>query len=246
MSETDNKVIDRKFNCPVCFEDFTSPRARMTKIRLYGTDEDLRPYYEGLDVVCYEIICCPHCGYSAIEKTFMNVTDGTREAIRTFCKEKNMAKQWPHYLDTNNAIERFVFAILCATPKKAKTSELSYLYLKLSWLYRVNEGNPKREDNEIFCQKKFVELGEKTFAEENFPVLDIDYTTYLYLIAEVSRRLKDFHKAYKYIGKVILDKNTTPKLKQRAIDVKELIVEDRKAFCKEHGLDIKEYMLQEK
>lgn len=240
MTDAEKKILQKGFNCPVCFEDFTSPRARMSKIRLYNTDHDLRPYYEGLDVVCYEIITCPHCGYSAIEKTFMNVTDAVRDNILEVMSKTYKKREWPHVLDVQTAIERFVLALICASPKKAKSSEYAYLYLKLSWLYRVHEGNEKREENEIFCQKKFVELAEQTFADEHFPVLGFEESIFLYLIGEVSRRLKDYERATKYIGRVLLDKNATDKLRERAYDVKELILQERREIAKNEGSEFVE------
>lgn len=235
MNPADAKVLQKSFSCPVCYQEFKSPRVRMTKTRLYQTDTDLRPYYEGIDVVCYEIITCTHCGYSAIEKTFDNVTPATRENILNELKKHYVQKEFPEYIDVQTAIERYVLALISAMPKKAKKSEFAYLYLKLSWLYRVqgNEGSPALEKR---CQVKFIELAELTFFEEVFPVLGFEEEVFLYLIAEVSRRIKDYEKANKYIGKVLLNRNISDQLRVRAEDVKELIYKERKEAEKQQNL----------
>lgn len=221
------KLLDKKMNCPICEYEFTTLRVRMPKIRLFNTDTDLRPYYEGIDVVAYEPVTCPSCGYSSIYKTFYDVTEATKENIREYLKENYKKREWPELVDTQVAIEKFLLALQCLQPKRANVGEQAYIYLKLSWLFRVHTNNDKREANELFCQKKFVESAEQTFAEVRFPILDWDESVFLYLIGEVCRRIGDYERAYKYIGKIIVDRNVSEKLRERARDVKEMIKEER-------------------
>lgn len=221
------KVIQKGTRCPICNNDFKTPRARMPKIRLHSIDDDLRPYYEGIDVVAYEVVTCPECGYSSIFKTFEDVTENTKGEIKSFLEDNYKKREWPEYVDTQTAIEKFLFALQCLAPKKANIGEYAYIYLKLSWLFRVHTTNEKHADNELFCQKKFVECAEQTFAEVRFPVLDFDENVFLYLIGEVCRRIGDYERAYKYIGKVLTSSDCEPKLKERAKDVKEMIRKER-------------------
>ncbi len=225
--EIEGKILDKKMTCPVCYGEFTTPRARMSKIRLHSTDIDLRPYYEGIDVVAYEPVTCPDCGYSAIFKTFEDITENKRVALKEFLDANYKKREWPKIVDTQTAIEKYLLALQCCEPKKSNIGERAYIYLKLSWLFRVHTTSEKHAENELFCQKKFVEAAEQTFAEVRFPILDFEESVFLYLIGEVCRRVGDYKRAYKYIGKVLLDRSVSPKLKERAIDVKELIREER-------------------
>ncbi len=226
-SEVASKLLQKKMDCPICQYEFITPRARMTKVRLFNTDTDLRPYYEGIDVVAYEPVTCPNCGYSSIFKTFYDVTDGTRDAIRAHLEKNYTKRDWPNLVDTQTAIEKFLLALQCLEPKKASIGEQAYIYLKLSWLFRVHNKVDSSKKNELFCQKKFVDTAEQTFAEVKFPVLDWEEPVFLFLIGEVCRRVGDYERAYKYIGKILLDRSVSDKIRERARDVKEMIIAER-------------------
>ncbi len=226
IEDVSKKILEKKMVCPICGEEFITPRARMPKIRLHEVDTGLRPYYEGIDVVAYEAVTCPSCGYSAIFKTFEDVTEARRQEIAEFMKGKYTKREWPKVVDTQTAIEKYLLALQCLTPKHANIGEHAYVYLKMAWLFRVHTREDAKE-KEAFCLQKFVECAEQTFAEVRFPVLDFEETVFLYLIGESCRRIGDFERAYKYIGKVLTDRNTSPKLKERAKDVRDLIRDER-------------------
>ncbi len=225
--DVSSKILHKKMDCPICKNQFTTPRVRMTKVRLFGTDTDLRPYYEGIDVVAYEPVICPECGYSSIFKTFNDITDATRDDVRSYLEKNYVKKEWSSEVDTQMAIEKFLLALQCLEPKRASIGEQAYIYLKLSWLFRVHTTTDHFKEKEEFCQQKFVETAEQTFAEVKFPVLDWEEPVFLFLIGEVCRRIGDYERAYKYIGKILLDRNISMKIRNRAKDVKEMIMEER-------------------
>lgn len=43
---------------------------RAGKIKPIGTDMDLRPKYNGIEVVKYDVIMCPLCGYAALSRYY--------------------------------------------------------------------------------------------------------------------------------------------------------------------------------
>ncbi len=224
--EVMSKILQKKMNCPICKTEFIAPRVRTPKIRLHSTDDDLRPYYEGIDTVAYEVITCTVCGYSAIAKTFENINDLNRVAVEKYLLENYKKREWPLIVDTQTAIEKFLLALQCLESRKGNVGEKAYIYLKLSWLFRVHTRENALE-SELFCQKKFIESAEKTFAELRFPVLDFEESVFLYLIGEISRRVGDYERANKYIGKVLIDRNTSEKLKERAMDCKDAIRKEK-------------------
>ncbi len=232
IEDISKKILEKKMSCPICHEQFVTPRARMPKIRLHEIDTDLRPYYEGIDVVAYEVVTCPNCGYSAIFKTFDNITEARRQEIADFMKDKYQKKEWPKIVDTQTAIEKFLLALQCLTPKHSNIGEHAYIYLKMAWLFRVHTREDAKE-KEQFCLQKFVECAEQTFAEVRFPILDFEESVFLYLIGEECRRIGDYERAYKYVGKVLLDKNSSDKLRERAKDVRDLIRDERPDFSPE-------------
>ena len=62
-------LFDKKYVCPICEAEFKTKTIRAGKARRLGTDQDLRPRYEGIDVVKYDPIVCPHCGYAAMRSS---------------------------------------------------------------------------------------------------------------------------------------------------------------------------------
>jgi len=58
----EDMLFDKSYACPVCDQEFKAKTIRAGKIRMLGTDLDLRPKYENIDMMKYETIACPHCG----------------------------------------------------------------------------------------------------------------------------------------------------------------------------------------
>ncbi len=223
-----NKAILLKtFNCPICEVEFKSPRVRTPVIKLEKTDTDLRPYHKNIDVVAYEIITCPNCGYSAISKTFDNAKPKFFEQIKEETKKMFDPKVCGEEITTEMAIERFRLALLVAHTQKVKNSELFYLYMKLGWLYRV-EGSNRGKKYEEICMKNAYKCGKRAYSEEFFPVLEIDDSTFSYILGEMARRLGILDEAIRWIVNTLSHGETTPKLKERALEVKELIKEEKK------------------
>ena len=61
-------VYDKKIECPVCMKEFTTKIVKTGKARFKGSEMDLRPIYEGVDTIKYDVYMCPHCGYSAVSR----------------------------------------------------------------------------------------------------------------------------------------------------------------------------------
>ena len=67
--ETDY-IFDKTIKCDVCGKEFKTKQVRTGKARFIGTDDILKPLYEGIDTCKYDIIMCPHCGYAASLRLF--------------------------------------------------------------------------------------------------------------------------------------------------------------------------------
>ena len=79
--ETDY-IFDKTIKCDVCGKEFKTKQVRTGKARFIGTDEVLKPLYEGIDTCKYDIILCPHCGYAAAQRNYGHLTPKQRKAIR--------------------------------------------------------------------------------------------------------------------------------------------------------------------
>lgn len=239
-------VYDKKYVCPVCDKEFFSKTVKTGKARLLKTDTDLRPKYIGIDPLKYDVIACTHCGYAGIARSFQGLTS---LQIR-FLKQQVQAQfrglpQEGPILNYDEAITRYKLALLSSIVKRAKTSERAYICLKLAWLHRgkaeeLEESSAsdldlhaklediKREEHDFIV--KAYEGFQAAVQSEMFPICGMDERTFDYLLAELARQSGDLGVAKKLLGNVISSKNISHTLKDKAMALKEMIInEDKKA-----------------
>ena len=49
VNEEQDYLFDKTYTCPVCEKSFKSKTVKSGKARMIGTDQDLRPTFEGVD-----------------------------------------------------------------------------------------------------------------------------------------------------------------------------------------------------
>ena len=52
-------LFDKSFTCPLCDREFKARTVKIGKAKLAGSDLDLRPRYEQIDLLKYDVIMCP-------------------------------------------------------------------------------------------------------------------------------------------------------------------------------------------
>ena len=242
-------LLDKTYVCPVCDEKFVAKTIRTGKLKLVGSDTDLRPKYYPADSTKYEAILCPHCGYAALNRFFERLSPTQIKMIREeICK--NFKKVTINYGDTytyDDAIMRYKIALANTVVKRAKTSERAYTCLKLAWLLRgKQETLPKdtenyeniikelkKEENELI-QNAYEGL-ETSFSKENFPICGMDEATASYLVADLARRSGNYDKANRWISQLITARSTPERVKEKARQIKELIKQDQEAMENNNG-----------
>ena len=60
----------KNITCPMCGCVFPDISLRASKLKVLGTDPDLRVRYDGIEPLYYEVRTCPGCFYSAMTGTF--------------------------------------------------------------------------------------------------------------------------------------------------------------------------------
>ncbi len=214
-----NFVFKRKFSCPVCIKDFESSAVVGSKVRLIGTDSDLKPSYEPVDPLYYDVVVCPHCGYASLTTGFTNISDNAVDLVKQHISTRFVAKQYPFLYTVDDAIERYQLALLTAIVKKAKISDRAFLCLKLAWLSRDAKQSGKEREYLEHAYKGFC----TAYETESFPICSMDSPTLTYLQGELARRLGDLEKAMYFISRVLTTRGINNRLKDRALDVKEMI-----------------------
>lgn len=240
MEEKDY-VYDRSFECPVCDAKFTAKTIKTGKARLIQSDMDLRPKYEGIDIVKYDVQVCPKCGYAALSRYFKHITGAQGKLIKeNISKNVRLRPYDGEFYTYDEALERYKLTLACAVVKRAKASEKAYICLKSAWLLRGYAEN--LEENISGYQQKLAELAEEEdnylknafegFIEarqtEAFPICGMDEVTVDYLLAVLATRFKKYDVASRLVASILTSSNANPRMKDKTRDLKEQIMEELK------------------
>lgn len=232
-------IFDKTYKCPVCDADFKSKAVKTGKARLECSDSDLRPRYQTVDVLKYDAIVCPECGYAALSRFFKFVTNPQSKMIheQISASFKGLNEKGPT-LSYDEAIIRHQLALANTIVKKGKDSERAYTCLKLAWLCRGKAENlpketPNREQEIKELKEQEDELIRNAYSgfitalgKEIFPICGMDEFTFLCLTAELGRKVKDYENAQKLISSVIVSKTASGKIKDRARTIRNAIKKD--------------------
>ena len=232
-------LFDKSFVCKVCDKEFKSKMVRTGKVKLIGSDNDLRPKYQHVDSLKYDAIVCPHCGYAALNRFYNYMTDTQAKLIKiNISANFKGLKEGEDILTYDEAITRHKLALVNAVVKHAKASEKAYICLKLGWLCRgkaetLSEDTPNLESvkKELAAQEKdyianAYEGFMEAFSKEPFPMCGMDETTLTYLTADLARQTGKYDDALRMIARVITARDANERIKSKARDMKDLIKEE--------------------
>lgn len=236
-------LYDRKMECPVCGRYFVTRAVKSRKLRLLKSDLDLRPVYDLMDPMLYDVILCNLCGYASLSKTFMDMTPAKAKLLKEKVSAVFRGKDYPPIYTYKIAIERFKIALYDALIMKSSNIEKAYLCLKIAWLYRGGS-----EQFEINGEKELIEKWKvlegqfinkayegflTAYSTELFPTLGFEKCTVEFLIGELARRREDYHNSIEWLQKVIVSNSTNRRIKDRARESKALA---REAFKKQKDI----------
>ncbi len=234
-------IYDKSTECPLCDYRFTTKTVKAGKTPLVDTDMDLRPKYEGIDIIKYDVIECPRCGFSALTRFFKPVTSvqakEIRQNISTQFKYKPLSSDIITY---EEAIERYKLALVNAIVKHAKPSEKAYICLKAGWVLRGAVENLDKEDADYEQKKTTYEAQEDEFLKnamegfiaarqsEGYPMCGMDEVTVEYLISVLAIRFHRLEIASKLVANILVSPNANNRMKDKARDLKEMILQELK------------------
>lgn len=232
-------IFAKTYECVVCDAKFKSMTLKSSKARLLHMDQDLRPVFEGIEPIKYEPVVCPNCGYSVMAKFMKPLTSVQRKSIidnisQTFNK-KEMKEDIVSYDD---ALERIQLCLASAIVRHAKASEKAYICLKGGWLcrsyleYIEASGNPEFtpafieeiRNNEIEYMDNAYEGFVNARQSEDFPIAGMDENTLDLMLAVMAKDRGRYDVASKMIASVLQSGVASSKLKDRARDLKDEVV----------------------
>ncbi len=216
-------TYSKSFECPVCGKTFVSSVIRTAKVRLISIDFDLRPVYEPVDPMLYDVVTCVNCGYGAVLQRFNRLSDAQIDLVHTHISSKFTPFIYPDELTVDMAIERYKLALINTMVKKGSVGEKAYICMKLSWLHRMKEDKPGEM---LFVQHAYEGFAQ-AFTREDMPIMGLGENTILYLLGAFAKMLGKNDDALRYVTKVILSKTASNNLKERARDLKEVLRVER-------------------
>lgn len=233
-------IFDKTFTCKVCDKEFKSKMVRTGKVKLIAQDSDLRPKYQYVDSLKYDAVVCPNCGFAALSRFFNYMTDAQAKLIKANISANFKGlKEGEDILTYDEAITRHKLVLLNAVVKHAKSSEKAYTCLKLAWLLRgksetLPSDTPKLQEvkAQLAAQEKeyianAYEGFMDAFSKEPFPMCGMDETTLTYLVADLARQIGKYDEALRMIARVLTAKNVGDRIKQKTLDMKDLIREEK-------------------
>ena len=235
-------LFDKAYTCPICDRDFKARTVKIGKAKLAGSDLDLRPRYEQIDLLKYDIIMCPSCGYAALSRFFKFVTStqakNIKEKISPTFKPQTDSKEIYTY---DEALERYKLTLANAIVKQTKPSEKAYICLKTAWLLRGKAEHLDKELPDYETQKKQCEDEENEFLRnalegflaarqtEPFPMCGMDEPTVDYVIAVTAMRFDQYDVSSRLIQGILQSPTANPRMKDKARDIKEMLMKKIKA-----------------
>ena len=142
-------LFEKTHTCPVCDEEFKSSAVRTGKAKLIGTDTDLRPRYQGIDPLKYDVIVCPRCGYAGVNRFFTTITTPQAKLVmEQISKKFNATLKLDGVFSYDDAILFHRLALASAVVKRGKLSERAYTCLKTAWLLRAKQEDPETEEKD--------------------------------------------------------------------------------------------------
>ncbi len=233
-------LYDRTYTCPICDKEFKVKTVRSGKAKLIGTDIDLRAKHEVVDMVKYDTIVCPHCGYATLTRYFTMITAVQRKLVREKISADFKGINTDMELYTyEHALERYQLTLANAVVKMAKASEKAYICLKSAWLIRgmkeqLVEGTPDYEANKKqydALEREYLKNAMEGFVmarqKESYPMCGMDEHTVDYLIAALAIENELYDIAAKLIAGMISSQATPSRIKEKARDLKDIILEKR-------------------
>lgn len=231
-------IYDRAFDCPVCASKIKSKIMKSGKAKLVGTDSDLRPKYEGIDPIKYDVILCPKCGFSALSRYFKVMPSTQVKLIKEkISKNFRMVPHRGEIYTYEDAVERYKLALACSIVKQGKASEKAYICLKTAWVLRGQSENLDPSASDYKDKKAELESGEEEFLKaalegfttarqsEDFPMCGMDESTIDYLMAVLATRFDQYEMASKLVATILTSTGANARMKDKARELKNQILQ---------------------
>ena len=230
-------LFEKSYDCPICNKSFKALTMKANRAKLKGVARDLKPEYENIEPLKYDVVMCPKCGCAALGRYWSTITELQRKLIKSEISTNFVAKEYTG--DTysfDEALERYQVALANAMVKNAKASEKAYICLRAGWTLRAKyesmdptQPNYAEESERTkTMEKDFLESALEGFvaarSSETPPIAGMDELTLDYLIAALSVDFGQLEQAAKLVSSLLTNRNISARMKDKTLELKEAIV----------------------
>lgn len=232
----EESLFEKTYNCVVCDKTFKALTVRTGKVRMVSREKDLRPVYNTFDALKYDVVSCPYCGFTSLARYFSPLAAPQKKLVL----EKITSKVKPFdahksKLSYEEAIDMYKLALVNSVVKMSKLSERAYTCLKIGWLFRgyASEIAKTSEGDELIEKlswqedeylKKAYEGFKMAIMQETFPMCGMDEHTISYIIAVLALRFGESDISKKMVADILINKNASAAIKDKARDLKEELI----------------------
>jgi uncharacterized protein len=194
----DEGLYNKAIKCPVCEEGFEVTKVKMKACKVLSRDSDFCVFYEGINPLYYDVWVCENCGYSAQSDKFEEISDREASIIQAQISKLWKKRSFVGNRNIDTAIETFKLALFNQKVRKAKSSEIAKVCLRIAWLYRMKKDEKEKE----FLQYA-LNCYNEAYEKEKFPIDKLDEFTCMYIIAELHRRVGNLEEAVKWFSRLV-------------------------------------------
>lgn len=188
-----------KVTCLNCENIYDAPKVRPSFKVTVKKDTDFCGYYKSINPDFYVVRVCPYCGFSITENFEEKLTDAQRKAYYEKIGANWTMRDYSGERTWEEALQAYQLALLCAQIKEEKPRVIAGILHHIAWMYRWKE-NKELEDRFLrFALDAYIQVFE---SEQN----EVNNARLMYMIGELSRRLKKYAEAVQWFSRVVNDK----------------------------------------
>jgi len=188
-----------KVECACCESAFQTSRVRPSFKKATHTDADFCIHYKDTNPDYYVVRVCPYCGYASTENMSGTFTAAQKEQFYEKVALNWQFKDFGYERSWEEAMYTYKLALLCAQIKNEKGRVIAGILHHIAWLYRYKKDETQEKRFLQFALDAYMDVFETEGA-------DLNNARLMYLMGELSRRLKHYKDAVKWFGRVINDK----------------------------------------
>jgi hypothetical protein len=200
MSAAVEPLFQIQVQCPCCGKSFKTSRVRPSFRKSVGRDADFCIHYKDLDnnPDYYVVRVCPFCGFASTENSKTTLLERHKSEYREKIGNHWTGKDYGGKRTWADALQCYKLALLCFQLTEESDRVIAGILHHIAWLYRYKQDWEQEQRFLRYAKEAYIRVYE-TEGEVNNARL-------MFLIGEISRRLKEYDDAVKWFARVINDK----------------------------------------